>query len=104
MAKVGRFDIRHSAVGIISVLCCMTDVTRLLVRAPNWLGDAVMALPALAAVRSAFEGRTLIIAAMPAVAPIFEERSAAAPDEILAIDRARELDQLRGARADGILL
>jgi heptosyltransferase-2 len=82
----------------------VTDVQRLLVRAPNWLGDAVMALPALGAVRRAFEGRTIVLAAAPSVAPIFEERSAAAPDEIIAIDGARELQQLKGARADGILL
>ena len=35
----------------------------MLVRAPNWLGDAVMALPALEAVRRAFAGRTMILAA-----------------------------------------
>jgi heptosyltransferase II len=80
------------------------DVQRLLVRAPNWLGDAVMALPALAAVRRAFAGRTIILAALPSVAPLFEEDTASAPDEILAIDRAREQDQLKAARADGILL
>jgi heptosyltransferase-2 len=82
----------------------MAEVHRLLVRAPNWLGDAVMALPALAAVRQAFAGRTLVLAAPSSVAPIFEERSAAAPDELIAIDRARELEQLKGARADAILL
>ena len=42
----------------------MADVQRLLVRAPNWLGDAVMALPALEAVRRAFAGRTIILAAL----------------------------------------
>jgi len=79
-------------------------VQRLLVRAPNWLGDAVLALPALAVVRRAFEGRTIIVAAIPSVAPIFEEDTAAAPDEVIAIDRARERDQLTAAKADGILL
>ena len=82
----------------------VADVNRLLVRAPNWLGDAVMALPALEAVRRAFDGRTIILAALPSIAPMFEERTAAAPDEILAIDRARELDQLKSARADAVLL
>jgi heptosyltransferase-2 len=80
------------------------EVQRLLIRAPNWLGDAVMALPALAAVRRAFEGRTIVVAAIPAVAPIFEEVTAVAPDEVLTIDRAREQDQLKGAKADAILL
>jgi heptosyltransferase-2 len=80
------------------------EVDRLIVRAPNWLGDAVMALPALEAVRRAFDGKTIVLAALSSVAPIFEERTGAAPDEILVIDRARELGQLKGARAGGILL
>jgi heptosyltransferase II len=82
----------------------VSEVQRLLVRAPNWLGDAVMALPALGAVREAFPGRTLIVAATASVAPIFDERTAAAPDEILTIDRAKEQDQLTAAKADAILL
>lgn len=63
-----------------------------------------MALPALAAVRRAFEGRTIILAATPAIAPLFEERTSARPDEIMTVDRAREAAQLRDARADAILL
>jgi heptosyltransferase II len=80
------------------------DATRLIVRAPNWLGDAVMALPALGAVRRAFEGRTVIVAATASVAPLFEEGTPAAPDEILVIDRDREVGQLRAARGDAVLL
>ena len=79
-------------------------VSRLIVRAPNWLGDAVMALPALAAVRRAFHGRTLIVAATESVAPLFAETTPAAPDEILTVDRAREVQQLRAARGDAVLL
>ena len=79
-------------------------VSRLIVRAPNWLGDAVMALPALAAVRRAYAGRTMILAATDAVAPLFAERTPAAPDEILTVDRAREVEQLRAARGDALLL
>jgi heptosyltransferase-2 len=82
----------------------MSEVTRVIVRAPNWLGDAVMALPALAAVRRAFAGRTLIVAARASIAPLFEEGTAAAPDAILTVDRAREAEQLRAAGADAILL
>jgi heptosyltransferase-2 len=63
-----------------------------------------MAIPALAAVRRAFEGRTIVLAAPPSIAPIFEERSPAAPDEILEVDRARESGQLKSVKADAILL
>lgn len=80
------------------------DVRRLIVRAPNWLGDAVMALPALAAVRRAFPAHTLVLAAPGGVAPLFDEGTAAAPDEVLTLDRDREAVQLRGARGDALLL
>jgi heptosyltransferase-2 len=39
--------------------------------APNWLGDAVMALPAIADVRRALPAATITIAARPAIAPLF---------------------------------
>jgi heptosyltransferase-2 len=82
----------------------VADVQRLLIRAPNWLGDAVMAIPAMAAVRRAFEGKTIVLAAVASIAPLFEEETPIRPDEILTIDRARETAQLRQARADAILL
>jgi heptosyltransferase II len=46
-------------------------VSRLVVFAPNWLGDAVMALPAIADVRRALPDASLVIAARPAIAPLF---------------------------------
>ena len=46
-------------------------VARFVVFAPNWLGDAVMALPAIADVRRAVPGASLTIAARPTVAPVF---------------------------------
>jgi heptosyltransferase-2 len=82
----------------------LTEIRRLLVRAPNWLGDAVMALPALEAVRRAYAGRSIVLAAVAAVAPLFEERTSAAPDEILVVDPTTESMELREARADAVLL
>jgi lipopolysaccharide heptosyltransferase II len=46
-------------------------VKRLVVVAPNWLGDAVMALPAIADVRRGAPGAVIDVAARPAVAPLF---------------------------------
>lgn len=46
-------------------------VSHLLVVAPNWLGDAVMALPALADVRRASPDVPVAVVARPAVAPMF---------------------------------
>jgi heptosyltransferase-2 len=82
----------------------MQLVDRLIVRAPNWLGDAVMALPALEAVRRAYADRTIVLAARPSVAPLFDEETPAKPDEILVVDDTREGEQLRDAKADAILL
>jgi heptosyltransferase-2 len=44
----------------------------ILIFAPNWLGDAVMALPAIDAVRRGRPDAPLTIAARPAVAPLFD--------------------------------
>ncbi len=49
----------------------MPDVSHLLVLAPNWLGDAVMALPAIADVRRRFAGARLTVAARSSVAALF---------------------------------
>ncbi|MFI5178607.1 MAG: glycosyltransferase family 9 protein [Vicinamibacterales bacterium] len=46
-------------------------LTRPVILAPNWLGDAVMALPAIADIRRAIPGARVTVAARPAVAPLF---------------------------------
>ena len=46
-------------------------MTHLLILAPNWLGDAVMALPAIADICRASPGATITVAARPGVAPLF---------------------------------
>ena len=82
----------------------LTEIQRLVIRAPNPLGDALMALPAMAAVRAAMAGRQLIIAASPGVAPLFSEMTAASPDVAIVVDKRREAAQLRELRADAIVL
>ena len=44
---------------------------RLVVLAPNWLGDAVMALPAFADLRRHFSSAHITVAARPSVAPMY---------------------------------
>ncbi|MDD2902730.1 MAG: lipopolysaccharide heptosyltransferase II [Syntrophales bacterium] len=46
-------------------------VRRLLVRAPNWVGDAVMSLPTLAGVHTLFPQAEITVLAAPRVAPLF---------------------------------
>jgi lipopolysaccharide heptosyltransferase II len=49
----------------------MPDPRRILILSPNWLGDAVMALPAIADVRRRYQGARLIVAARRSVADLF---------------------------------
>src|SRR5688572_2758381 len=62
----------------------MPDPERALVVAPNWLGDAVMALPAIADVRRAFPSARLIVAARHAVADVFR-LAPAVVDEVVTL-------------------
>jgi heptosyltransferase-2 len=63
---------------------------KILVRATNWLGDAVMSLPAVRALRTRFPNAQISVLARPSVAPLYEgERS---------IDRVILLSGLPGAR------
>ena len=82
----------------------MKPEARLIVRAPNWLGDAVMALPALAAVRRAYPDTRIVVAARAGVAPLFRERTAAAPNDVVIVDERGETGQLRGVGGDAVLL
>jgi len=53
-----------------------SSVSRLMVRATNWVGDAVMSLPAIRAIREHFRGAEIAIVARPWVADVYaRERS-----------------------------
>jgi heptosyltransferase-2 len=60
-------------------------VERFVVVAPNWLGDAVMALPAIADVRKGRPDATLVVAARASVAPVFS--LAREVDEVVVLPR-----------------
>jgi len=82
---------------------------RLLVLAPNWLGDAVMALPALADVRRHWPRASLAVAARPGLAPLFE--AVPGVDAVIALASAPprwsagpDTARLREAGADAALL
>jgi heptosyltransferase-2 len=81
-------------------------IERVVVRAPNWLGDAVLALPALAAVRRRFARAELTVAGPASVAAVFRERTEVAPDRVLELsaDPRGALAALEGGRFDlGVL-
>ncbi len=79
-------------------------MNRLVVRAPNWLGDAVMALPAIGAVRAAFPDARLTIAAAPSLAPLFEEDTGAGQNDIIALTAGTEAAALGAGQFDAALL
>jgi len=84
----------------------------LLVRATNWLGDAVMTTPALAAVREGFPDARIVLLARPLVAELFGHHPDV--DEVIVyerpgrhdgvIGRLRLAGELRRCRFDGALL
>jgi heptosyltransferase-2 len=47
---------------------------KILIRATNWVGDAIMSLPALRAVRKRFPGAEIAILALPYVADIYRDQ------------------------------
>ena len=61
----------------------MKGESRIVIRAPNWLGDAVLALPAMGAVRRRFPEAHLRIAAPPSVAPLYREVTDIRPDRVV---------------------
>ena len=64
------------------------------VLAPNWLGDALMALPAIRDVRRHFAGRPLSVAARPSISSVF--RAVPGIDRIIVLERGKEASQIRG--------
>src|SRR5216117_1897407 len=62
---------RSGSVLIIGKNTPYHTMNRLVILAPNWLGDAVMALPAIADVRRAAPGLSIAVAARPSSAALF---------------------------------
>ena len=57
---------------------------KILIRATNWVGDAIMALPALRAVRRRFHDAQITIVARPYVADIYRHQQLC--DQLFAYD------------------
>src|SRR5260221_1548686 len=67
---------------------------KLLIRATNWVGDAIMALPALQKVRSRFPEARISVLALPYVADIYRGQGIA--DELISFNRDGEHTGVRG--------
>jgi heptosyltransferase II len=55
---------------------CFAEAEKIMVRAPNWIGDAVMALPALEALRARFPEADITAVSKPWVSEIYENHPA----------------------------
>jgi heptosyltransferase-2 len=62
----------------------VNSAKNILIRATNWVGDAIMAIPALRAVRARFPQAHIAILARPYVADIYRDQQIA--DELIAYD------------------
>ena len=75
---------------------------RLVILAPNWLGDAVMALPAIADVRRASPRVSITVAARPAIAPLFQ--LVPEVNKTIVLSRAASIGDIANWRAPGAAL
>jgi len=73
------------------------DFSKILIRATNWVGDAVMCLPALGAIRERFPGAHIAILAKPWVADLYRRESFA--DEVILYNLASRWKMARELRA-----
>jgi heptosyltransferase-2 len=80
----------------------MRDPERLVVLSPNWLGDAVMALPAIADLRRRFPHAQLAVAARASVAPMFE--LAPGVDAVITLRWKGRVFDRQGQRGDAAAL
>ncbi len=76
---------------------------KLLIRSTNWVGDAIMALPALRAVRTRFPEAEITILAKPYVAFIYKNQRVC--DNMMFVDYKRDLvSEIREQKFDKALL
>jgi len=81
------------------------DFSKILIRATNWVGDAVMCVPALSAIRERFPRAHIAILAKPWVADLYRRESFA--DEVILcnpVSRWKMARELRAGRFDCAIL
>src|ERR1039458_9523244 len=86
-----------------------SSMSKVLVRATNWLGDAVMSLPAIRAIRQVFPHAHLAVLARPSVAGLYARETCI--DHVIPYPAPKGLGarralagRLRAERFDGAIL
>ncbi len=67
---------------------------KLMVRAPNWIGDAIMALPALEALRARYPETEIVVVAKPWVSELYQQHNSV--NRIVVYDALGEHKGVRG--------
>jgi heptosyltransferase II len=80
----------------------MTAPRRLIIVAPNWLGDAVMALPLIADIRREWADTHLTVAARASVAPLFHMVDAV--DDVVVLEGGGGWGAIRSVTANATAL
>ena len=70
------------------------SIRKILIRSTNWIGDAVMTTPAMAAVRTTFPKAEIVVAANPMVSELFTPHPAC--DRVIVFDKKGKDSGLRG--------
>lgn len=73
-----------------------------MVRAPNWLGDAVMSLPFFASLRATLPEATIICSCRPSLANLF--RSVESIDSVIPLDESKGRSGLAAIRLNATIL
>ena len=60
-------------------------IQKIMIRTPNWIGDAVMTTPAMAVVRDSFPGARIVLVANPVVSQLFSPHPSC--DDVIVYDK-----------------
>jgi heptosyltransferase-2 len=78
------------------------DIKTVIVRAPNWLGDAVMSLPFFASLRATLPEATVICSCRPSLAPLFH--CVEGIDNVIPLDESKGRSGLAAIRLNAKIL
>ncbi len=88
----------------------LKDIKKILIRCPNWIGDVMLAMPSISAVREAFPSSNISVLIKSSLSPLLEgnpdinEIISFKPDAMSVIERLRFYRGLEGKNFDFAIL